>query len=210
MLHLFADSAHFCLYSFTGFLREEGKDEKEETAPGQPADHHHIQVYLRPSCILWTSSYRQPCLSDPKGHYPFSMAARMYMCFVRERRGKTEERKGKEARCNLPRISPTWARKLQFPPLYIQSEWTWLHQGLLWLQFQRGDTLHKKESTQWVSALPIFCLHWNFFILGFLHLIAQSVPWHMGLYVWNLFSLCHLRKTKLTENTPELTRASSS
>lgn len=110
------------LYSFTRFLREEGKDEKEETAPGQSAD-HHVQVYLSPSCILWTSLSPQPCLSDSESLLSFFHGCQNGDVFHgREKRKDRNKRKGKEARCNLPRISPTPARELQSPPLYIQSE----------------------------------------------------------------------------------------
>lgn len=39
------------------FLREDGKDEKEETVLGQPAGYHFVQVYRSPSCIFWASWY---------------------------------------------------------------------------------------------------------------------------------------------------------
>lgn len=96
MLHLFADSAQFCLYSFTGFLREVGKDEKEETAPGQPADGHHIRVYRRPSCILWTSSYRQPCLSDSKRSLSFFHGCQNVHVFHEREKGQDRKKRGKE------------------------------------------------------------------------------------------------------------------
>lgn len=96
MLHLFADSAQFCLYSFTGFLREVGKDEKEETAPGQPADGHHIQVYCRPGCILWTSSYRQPCLSDSKRSLSFFHGCQNVHVFHEREKGQDRKKRGKE------------------------------------------------------------------------------------------------------------------
>lgn len=70
----------------------EGRREGSETAPGQPAHHHHNQVYLSISYILCTSSCPKLRLRSSRSCYPFFVAARMEMCFMGERRRKTEIR----------------------------------------------------------------------------------------------------------------------
>lgn len=56
----------------------------------------------------------QPFLSDSKKLLSFSCGCQDGDVFHGREKRQKQDKKGKEARCNLPRISPTPARELQF------------------------------------------------------------------------------------------------
>lgn len=101
------------------FLREDGKDEKEETVSGQPAGCLHVQVYLSPSCMLWTSWYRS--WGIPKS-CPFPVVLPEWRC-VSWKREKNRNRTKKEKKQGVifPEFLPPQPESFSFTSLC--SEW---------------------------------------------------------------------------------------